>query len=197
MKKARKAEIKRKTRETEICVKLNLDGEGRNSIRTQLGFFSHLLESFARHGLFDLELSADGDIETGWHHTIEDIGIVLGQAFNKALDVRRRVNRFGSAMVPMDEALARVVIDLSGRPYLVYQVQIPKDKQWEFDINLVEEFFRAFTNNAGLALHIKLEYGTDYHHSLEAVFKAFGRAMAQAVALNPREQSIPSTKDKL
>jgi len=197
MKKARKAEVKRKTKETEILVKLVLDGEGKSKIKTPLGFFNHLLESFARHGLFDLELTAQGDLETGWHHTLEDLGIVLGQAFNQALDVRKGINRFGMSLVPMDEALARAVVDLSGRPFLVYQVEIPKEKQWEFDVNLVEEFFRAFANNAGLALHLKLEYGSDYHHSLEAIFKAFGRAMAEAVALNPRESSVPSTKEKL
>ncbi len=197
MKKSRKAEIKRKTKETEILLKLNLDGEGRSKIKTPLGFFNHLLESFARHGLFDLELNAAGDVEVGEHHLVEDLGITLGQAFNRAMDVRKGINRFGLSLVPMDEALARVVVDLSGRPCLIYQVEIPKEKQWEFDVNLVQEFFRAFANNAGISLHIRLEYGTDYHHSLEAIFKALGKAMAQAVAINPREPSVPSSKGKL
>ncbi len=197
MKNVRKADIKRKTKETSIELKLVIDGEGKNQIHTPLGFFNHLLESFSRHGLFDLELNARGDLETGAHHTVEDLGIVLGQAFNNALSVRKGIVRFGHVVVPMDEALARVVIDLSGRPFFVYQAEIPRDRQWEFDVHLVEEFFRAFANNAGVALHVKLEYGSDYHHCLEAMFKAFGRALAQAVAINPREPRVPSTKEKL
>jgi len=196
-KKKRAVELKRKTRETEILLKLNLDGEGRARINTPLGFFNHLLESFAVHSFFDLELKAKGDLEVDEHHLIEDLGLALGEAFSRALVSKKGINRFGWALIPMDEALARVVVDISSRPYLVYEVKIPRSRRWEFNVNLVEDFFRAFVNQAGITLHIKLEYGRDYHHSLEAVFKGFGRALADAVWLNPRVKSLPSSKGKL
>jgi len=196
-KKVRKAEIERKTRETDVRVRLSLDGTGQSRIKTPIGFFNHLLMSFARHGFVDLQLSAKGDIEIDEHHTMEDIGIALGAALNKALGDRKGINRFGYTLIPMDEALARVVVDLSGRPFLVYQARIPRQKRWEFNVNLVEDFFRGLVNNCGMTLHIKLWYGEDYHHSLEAVFKAFGRALAQAVELNPRVRSVASTKGTL
>jgi len=196
-KKKRAVELKRKTRETEILLKLNLDGEGRARINTPLGFFNHLLESFAVHSFFDLELKAKGDLEVDEHHLIEDLGLALGEAFSRALVSKKGINRFGWALIPMDEALARVVVDISSRPYLVYEVKIPRSRRWEFNVNLVEDFFRAFVNQAGVTLHIKLEYGRDYHHSLEAVFKGFGRALADAVWLNPRVKSLPSSKGKL
>ena len=196
-KKIRKADIERRTKETDVRVKLDLDGVGRNKINTPIGFFNHLLSSFARHGFFNLEVFAKGDLEIDEHHTVEDLGIVLGEAVSKALGDRSGINRFGYTLIPMDEALARVVIDLSGRPFLVYEAEISQKKRWEFNVNLVEEFFRAFVDKAGVTLHVKLEYGKDYHHALEAIFKAFGRAMAQAVAMNPRVRSVPSTKGTL
>ena len=196
-KKIRKAELVRKTKETQIKVKLVLDGAGESKINTPIGFFNHLLASFTKHGFFNLQVNVSGDIEIDEHHTMEDIGIVLGQALNKALSDRKGINRFGFALVPMDEALAQAVVDISGRPCLVYQASIPKKKQWEFNVNLVEEFLRALVNNAGITLHLKLCYGSDYHHSLEAMFKAFGRALGQAVAKNPCSRSIPSTKGQI
>lgn len=196
-KKIRKAEIVRKTKETRVTVQLTLDGKGESRVVTPIGFFNHLLASMSRHGSLDLEISALGDLEIDEHHTIEDIGIVLGQAINKALSDRKGINRFGFALVPMDEALAQAVVDLSGRPCLVYQANIPKKKQWEFNVNLVEEFLRALVNNAGITLHLKLWYGSDYHHSLEAMFKALGRALGQAVQKNPGSRSVPSTKGQL
>ena len=196
-KKIRKAKIVRKTRETRVELKLVLDGTGESRVRTPIGFFNHLLDSFSKHGFFNLQISAAGDTQIDEHHTMEDIGIVLGQALSKALSDRKGINRFGSALVPMDEALARAVVDISGRPCLVYQASIPKKKQWEFNVNLVEEFLRAFVNNAGITLHLNLCYGSDYHHSLEAMFKALGRALGQAVEKNPRSRSVPSTKGQL
>jgi imidazoleglycerol-phosphate dehydratase len=196
-KKIRKAELVRKTKETQIKMKLVLDGAGASKINTPIGFFNHLLTSFTKHGLFNLQVSARGDLEIDEHHTMEDLGIVLGQGLSKALADRKGINRFGSALVPMDEALAQAVVDISGRPFLVYQAAIPRQKQWEFNVNLVEEFLRALVNNAGITLHLKLFYGSDYHHSLEAMFKALGRALGQAVAKNPRAHSIPSTKGRI
>ncbi len=193
----RSANIKRKTKETDITVQLNINGSGKISIQTPIGFFNHLLESFARHGFFDLVVKAKGDIEVDEHHTIEDIGLVLGEAFSQALKNKKGINRFGWALIPMDEARAKVCVDISSRPFLVYKVSIPKQRQWEFNVNLVEDFFRAFCTEAGLCLHIELEAGKDYHHSLEAIFKAFGRALAEAVRLNPRIKGVPSTKGKL
>jgi imidazoleglycerol-phosphate dehydratase len=196
-KKIRQAELRRKTKESEVRVKLVLDGTGQSKLRIPVNFMSHLLASFARHSLINLELSARGDIEIDEHHTIEDIGLALGETLDKALGDKKGINRFGFAIAPMDEALAAVAIDISGRPFLVYRVEIPKQKQWEFNVNLVEDFFRAFVNKAGITLHIRLEYGSDYHHSLEAVFKALGLAFRKATALNPRIRSIPSTKGML
>jgi imidazoleglycerol-phosphate dehydratase len=196
-KKIRKAELVRKTKETQIKLKLVLDGAGESKINTPIGFFNHLLTSFTKHGFFNLQVNAMGDLEIDEHHTMEDLGIVLGQALSKALADRKGINRFGSALVPMDEALAQAVVDISGRPFLVYQAAIPRQKQWEFNVNLVEEFLRALVNNAGITLHLKLFYGSDYHHSLEAIFKALGRALGQAVAKNPRSRSIPSTKGRI
>jgi len=200
MVKARKAKIERKTRETQIRLLLNLDGTGKNKVDIPVKFMNHLLASFAQHALIDLELQAQGDLQIDEHHTVEDLGIVLGQALAKALGDKKGINRFGCACVPMDEALARVALDFSGRPFLNYQVEIPKEKEWEFNLNLVPEFLRALVNNAGLTLHVKLESGADYHHSLEAVFKALGRAVSQAVSLNPRLRglrAVPSTKGSL
>ena len=197
MKKQKIAKVARKTKETEIKVQIDLNGAGRAEIKTPFGFLNHLLESFAKHGLLDLKIIAKGDTQIDEHHTIEDIGIVLGQALKKALAKPIAINRFASAIIPMDDALARVALDLSARPYLVYQVSIPKKRQWEFNVNLIEDFFRALAFNAGITLHIKLEYGKDYHHCLEAIFKAFGIALRHALNKNPGVRSFPSTKGKL
>jgi len=197
MKKQRIAKVARKTKETEIKVQIDLNGAGRAEIKTPFGFLNHLLESFAKHGLLDLKIIAKGDTQIDEHHTIEDIGIVLGQALKKALAKPIAINRFASAIIPMDDALARVALDLSARPYLVYQVSISKKRQWEFNVNLIEDFFRALAFNAGITLHIKLEYGKDYHHCLEAIFKAFGIALRHALNKNPGVRSFPSTKGKL
>jgi len=196
-KKIRKAELRRKTKETEVRVQLALDGTGQSRIRTPVNFMSHLLSSFARHSLINLEVFARGDVAIDEHHTIEDLGLALGEALTRALGDKKGINRFGFALAPMDEALAAVAIDLSGRPFLIYRVAIPKQRQWEFNVNLVEEFFRALVNKAGITLHVRLEYGSDYHHSLEAVFKAWGLAVRQAVSRDPRIRSAPSTKGQM
>jgi len=195
--KTRQAQIKRKTRETDINIQLNLDGKGSSRIHSGIGFFDHMLELFARHGLFDLTLSAKGDLEVDCHHTVEDIGICLGQAFAKALGGKRGIRRYGAATIPMDEALAAVAIDISGRSFLVYNVKIRRIKIGEFNVGLVKEFFRAFSDQADLTLHVSLFYGEDIHHCIEAVFKAFGRALREAVEKDPRVKGIPSTKGKL
>jgi imidazoleglycerol-phosphate dehydratase len=196
-KKIRKASVSRKTKETQIELTLALDGRGLSKVNTPIGFFNHLLSSMSRHGFFDLAVKARGDLEIDEHHTLEDLGIVLGQALDQALADRKGIRRFGFAVVPMDEALAQAAVDISGRPYLSYQASVPKKKQWEFNVNLVEEFLRAFVNNAKITLHLKLISGSDYHHALEAMFKALGRALAQAVEHDPRSRSVPSTKGQL
>jgi imidazoleglycerol-phosphate dehydratase len=195
--KKRIAEIKRKTNETDITLKLTLDGEGRSTINSGIPFLNHMLELFAKHGLFDLRLKAKGDLEVDFHHTVEDIGICLGQAFAKALGDKRGIRRYGEATIPMDEALASVAVDISGRSFLTYNPKIRRIKLGDFNIGLVKEFLRAFTDQADLALHVNLLYGEDIHHSIEAIFKAFGRAMRQAVEIDPRVKGIPSTKGRL
>ena len=195
--KKRTAEIKRKTKETDISLRLTLDGEGKSNISTGIPFFNHMLELFARHGLFNLNLKAEGDLEVDFHHTVEDIGICLGQAFAKALGDKRGIRRYGEATIPMDEALATVAVDLSGRSFLAYNVKIRRIKIGDFNVGLVKEFFRAFVDQANLALHINLLYGEEIHHCIEAIFKAFARAMRQAAELDPRVKGIPSTKGKL
>ena len=190
----RAAEIKRKTNETDITLKLILEGEGRSTISTGIPFLNHMLELFTRHGLFTIRLKAKGDLEVDFHHTVEDVGICLGQAFAQALGNKRGIRRYGEATSPMDEALAAVTVDVSGRSFLVYNAKIRRIKLGDFNIGLVKEFLRAFTDQADLALHINLLYGEDIHHSIEAIFKAFGRAMRQAVEIDPRVKGIPSTK---
>ncbi len=190
----RAAEIKRKTNETDITLKLILEGEGRSTISTGIPFLNHMLELFTRHGLFTIRLKAKGDLEVDFHHTVEDVGICLGQAFAQALGNKRGIRRYGEATIPMDEALAAVTVDVSGRSFLVYNAKIRRIKLGDFNIGLVKEFLRAFTDQADLALHINLLYGEDIHHSIEAIFKAFGRAMRQAVEIDPRVKGIPSTK---
>ena len=197
-KKIRKAQIARKTRETEVQVKLTLEGKGQGRIRTPIGFFNHLLASFAAHGFFDLELAAKGDVEIDQHHTVEDIGITLGQALSKALGARKGINRFGYTLIPMDEALTRVAIDISNRPYLVWKVEIPKPKLGEMDTELFKEWFQAFAQHAGVCLHIENLYADNSHHIVETCFKGLARALRQAVTPDERlDGAAASTKGSL
>jgi imidazoleglycerol-phosphate dehydratase len=194
---SRKASIERVTKETRIRLSLDLDGKGKAKICTSVPFLDHMLDLFTRHGLFDMEVEAKGDIDIDFHHTVEDIGIVLGQAFREALGDKKGIRRYGQATVPMDETLAAVAIDLSGRPYLVYNVRIPKVKIGEFDVELVREFFQAFVNNCGANLHVNVMYGENVHHILEACFKAAARALDQATQMDQRIEGVLSTKGKL
>jgi imidazoleglycerol-phosphate dehydratase len=194
---SRVASIERVTRETQIRLSLDLDGRGKAKICTSVPFLDHMLDLFTRHGLFDMEVEAKGDIDIDFHHTVEDIGIVLGQAFREALGDKKGINRYGQATVPMDETLAAVAVDLSGRPYLVYRARIPKVKIGEFDVELVREFFQAFANNCGANLHINVMYGENVHHILEACFKGAARALDQATQIDQRIEGVLSTKGKL
>ena len=194
---ARSASIDRKTSETEITLSISLDGDGQSSIRTGSPFFDHMLTLFSRHGLIDLDVAAKGDIEVDYHHTVEDVGLALGAAFTKALGDKSGIRRYGSAYVPMDEALARVVVDCSGRPYLAYEVPRGVEAIGLFPFQLVEEFLRAFSVQAGLTLHVSILAGRDAHHMAEAIFKALGRALDVAVSHDDRVKGIPSTKGVL
>lgn len=194
---ARTAAIERVTKETRIKLSINLDGTGVAKICTSVPFLDHMLDLFARHGLFDLEVEASGDIDIDFHHTVEDIGIVLGQAIKEALGDKAGIRRYGQATVPMDETLASVATDLSGRPFLVYNVRLPKVKIGEFDVELAKEFFQALTNNLGANLHINVMYGDNVHHILEACFKATARALDIATQHDPRIVGVMSTKGKL
>ena len=194
---ARSASLDRKTSETEITLRISLDGEGRSSIRTGIPFFDHMLTLFSRHGLVDLDVEAKGDIEVDYHHTVEDVGLALGAAFTKALGDKSGIRRYGSAYVPMDEALARVVVDCSGRPYLAYEVPRGVEAIGLFPFQLVEEFLRAFSVQAGLTLHVSILAGRDAHHMAEGIFKALGRALDVAVSRDDRVKGIPSTKGVL
>ncbi len=193
----RKAAIARTTNETEIKLTLNLDGSGTAKVLTGVPFLDHMLNLFARHGIFDLEVSCKGDLEIDAHHSVEDIGICLGLALDKALGDKKGIVRFAHSYFPMDETLARVVVDLSGRPYLVYRVPTERDRVGTLDSELVEEFWKAFATHARVNVHIELLYGRNTHHIFEAVFKAAGRAISQATRLEPRVQGIPSTKGVL
>jgi len=193
----RKAQINRKTGETDIKLTINLDGSGKSNINTGVGFLDHMLDLFTRHGLFNLEVSAKGDLHVDAHHTVEDVGIVLGQAIKEALGDKKSIKRYGSCFVPMDESLAFVALDLSGRPFLVFDVNLPAQKLGNMETELVEEFFRAVAFNAGMNLHIKLLYGNNTHHIIEAIFKAFGRALDQAVLIDDRIEGVMSTKGLL
>ena len=195
---ARQAAVKRDTRETRISVSLNLDGTGKGSFQTGVPFLEHMLDQVARHGLFDIQVQASGDLDIDAHHTVEDIGIVLGQAFADALGDKQGITRYGHAYVPLDEALSRVVIDFSGRPGLEYRVKYPRARIGNFDVDLVHEFFKGFVNAAHVTLHIDNLHGINAHHIAETVFKAFGRAARMAVSLDPRVgDSVPSTKGRL
>ncbi len=192
------AEISRKTTETDIQLRLDLDGAGTTNIDTGIGFLDHMLTSLGRHGSFDLHVRAKGDLHIDYHHTTEDVGIVLGQALRQALGDKRGINRFGQALVPMDEALAEAALDLSGRACLVWNVTFPRDKLGEMDTELFEEFFRAFAGNGQFNLHVNQRAGSNAHHIAESCFKATARALRMAVALDPRGAGkIPSTKGAL
>jgi len=191
------AEIGRVPNETGIRLELNVVGCGKGAICTSVPFLDHMLNLFARHGLFDLMVEASGDIDIDFHHTVEDIGIVLGEAFKQALGDKKGIRRYGQATVPMDETLASVAIDISGRPYLVYHVALPKVKIGDFDVELAREFFQAFVNHCGLNLHINVMYGENVHHIIEACFKAVARAMDVATQLDPRVDGVMSTKGVL
>jgi len=194
----RQAQVTRNTLETRIEVRLNLDGSGSSKLSTGIGFFDHMLDQVARHGMLDLEVSAKGDLHIDAHHTVEDVGITIGQAFGKAIGDKIGVRRYGHAYVPLDEALSRVVVDLSGRPGLEYAVDYARGIVGEFDIDLVHEFFQGFVNHAQVTLHIDNLKGRNAHHQAETIFKAFGRALRMAVELDPRAGgSLPSTKGSL
>lgn len=195
---ARQASIRRDTRETQIAVSLDLDGTGKGSFATGVPFLEHMLDQVARHGLFDIEVHASGDLAIDAHHTVEDIGIAIGQAFADALGDKRGIARYGHAYVPLDEALSRVVIDFSGRPGLEYRVEYTRARIGDFDVDLVREFFQGFVNAAQATLHIDNLRGINSHHIAETIFKAFGRAARMAVAMDPRVgASVPSTKGSL
>jgi len=194
----RSATVKRRTNETDIEVTLDLDGSGVSEIQTGVGFFDHMLDQLARHGLIDLRLTATGDLHIDHHHTVEDTGIALGRAFREALGEKRGIARYGNAYLPMDEALTRCAVDVSGRPFLVFKAAFPTQKIGAFDAELVEEWFRAFAMNAGVTLHVENLYGANSHHIAESCFKALARALRMAVAIDPREGArVPSTKGTL
>src|SRR5687768_10022560 len=194
---SRKALVERKTRETEIRVEIDLDGTGQSQIDTPLPFLSHMLEQIARHGSFDLNIMARGDVEIDGHHTTEDVGIVLGSAVRQALGDRHGIRRYGSATLPMDEALVTAALDLSGRPYFVFRVPLPKAKLGNFDSELCEVFFEAFARSAQINLHLVLHEGQNLHHIIEISFKAFAKALRAATELDPRSVGVPSTKGTL
>ncbi len=194
---ARKREISRKTRETQISVALNLDGSGNSTIATGVGFFDHMLDHLARHGMLDLTVQATGDLHIDAHHTVEDVSLVLGSAIQQALGDKRGIYRYGWASVPMEDTLANVALDLSGRPAFVFNARFPTPKIGDFDVELVHESLRSLANTAGMNLHINVPYGTNSHHIAEAIFKAFAKSLRQAVARDPQSQDIPSTKGVL
>ena len=194
----RQAQVTRNTLETQIEVRLNLDGSGKSRLATGVGFFDHMLDQVARHGMLDLDVEAKGDLHIDAHHTVEDVGITVGQAFTKAIGDKKGVRRYGHAYVPLDEALSRVVIDLSGRPGLEYSVDYARGLIGEFDVDLVHEFFQGFVNHALVTLHIDNLKGRNAHHQAETIFKAFGRALRMAVELDVRASgTLPSTKGSL
>jgi imidazoleglycerol-phosphate dehydratase len=194
----RQARVERKTKETEVAVTLNLDGTGASKVRTPVPFFSHMLEAWSKHGFLDLTVEASGDVEVDIHHTVEDVGIVLGQALRQALGDKRGIVRYGTAVVPMDEALVSAAVDVSGRPFLVFNVPVARTRVSNFDLDMLQEFFRALAFNAEITLHVSMQYGHNLHHITEAVFKAVGRALAEATRINPRGAGeVPSTKGQL
>lgn len=195
---SRTAEVTRKTQETDVRVRIALDGAGRADVKTGIGFFDHMLEALARHSLYDLDVRAQGDLHVDAHHTVEDVGIVLGQAMAQALGDRSGIRRYGEATVPLDDALARVVVDVSGRPYVAYHAEPPTwQKVGDYDVALTPEFWRALATHAGLTLHVDLLRGQNAHHVVEAVFKAAARALRRATDRDARVQGVPSTKGSL
>jgi imidazoleglycerol-phosphate dehydratase len=194
----RVAELTRTTNETDLHVRIDLDGTGKSSVKTGIGFFDHMLEALARHGLLDLTVEARGDLHVDGHHTVEDTGIVLGQAIAQALGDRAGIRRYADSMVPLDEAMVRCVVDVSGRPYLSYHIDVPKWQMLgDYDVFLTPEFFRAVVLNAGLTVHLDLIRGDNPHHIVEAAFKAFARSLDAATTIDPRVTGVPSTKGKL
>ena len=193
----RKASLERKTRETEIRLDLDLDGSGEYDVATGIPFLDHMLESFAKHGLFDLHLRAKGDLEVDLHHTVEDVGIALGSALREALGDARGIRRYGSELLPMADSKVEVSVDLSNRAFLVYQVQLSNDRVGGFDVSLVEDFLYAFAQNGGLDLHVERRYGESPHHVVEAVFKGLARALRTALEIDPRVDGLPSVKGAL
>lgn len=194
----RSATIERKTNETEIRVSLNLDGTGQYTVSTGVGFLDHMLEQLSRHSLMDLTVEARGDIHIDFHHTVEDSGIAIGQAFAKAIGDMKGITRYGDALIPMDETLTRVALDISGRPYLVWKVEFTRDKLGDFDTELFREWFQAFAFGAGITLHVENLYGINNHHMIESCYKALARALRTAIAIDPRKaDSVPSTKGTL
>ncbi len=192
--KERKGEYRRKTFETEIEVKINLDGKGISNLQTEVYFLNHMLTLFTRYGFFDLEVKAQGDLEVDYHHTVEDMGICLGEAIKDALQNKKGINRYGFNILPMDESLVQIAIDLSGRGQLIYKVQFEQERVGTFEVSLVEDFFKALSYHAGMTLHINLLYGKNSHHIIEAIFKAFGRSLNEATRENNQLDNIPSTK---
>ena len=190
----RKSAVERQTRETDISVQLSFDGAGNTKIVTGIGFFDHMLDALARFGSLDLQITCRGDLQVDGHHTVEDVGICLGQAIREALGDKKGIRRVGEAMVPMDEALAQVVMDISGRPYLIFDAAFPAPMCGGYDTQLTLEFFRAVAQNAGITLHMKVPYGYNAHHMTEALYKAFGKALDDAVSIDPRVKGIKSTK---
>ncbi|MCC8150756.1 MAG: imidazoleglycerol-phosphate dehydratase HisB [Lachnospiraceae bacterium] len=197
MSRERKAEITRKTNETDIRLAINLDGSGKQEIATGVGFFDHMLSGFTRHGFFDMEVSVKGDLEVDCHHTIEDTGIVLGTAIREAIGDKKGIRRFGSMILPMDETLVLCAVDLSGRPYFVMDAEFPVEKTGDMDTEMVREFFYAVSYSAGMNLHLKVLSGGNAHHMIEALFKAFGKALDEAVSFDPRIADVLSTKGSL
>lgn len=193
----RKAKIDRKTSEVKVNVELNIDGSGKYDIQTGIPFFNHMLNQFAKHGYFDIKIKALGDIEVDFHHTVEDVGIAMGEAFESALADKRGIKRYGHSLVPFDDSLVESSLDLSGRPYIVFNAGIEKSKVGEFDVELAEEFFKSFANSLKCNLHINLRYGTNMHHIIEAMFKATGKALDIASSADQRSKQVPSTKGKL
>jgi imidazoleglycerol-phosphate dehydratase len=193
----RHGKIERKTSETDIQIDLNLDGKGHATVDTSIAFMDHMFELMAAHGYMDISLRGKGDIDVDYHHTVEDLGICLGKAIHDALGDKKGIKRYGHAMIPMDEALANVVIDISNRPYLSYKISLEEYVTGNFNVRLLEEFFRAFVNHAGITMHIELYYGSDPHHSAEAIFKAFARALDIASQNEARLSDVPSTKGML
>ena len=193
----RGARLERKTKETQILLQLNVDGTGTSKVETTIPFFNHMLEAWAKHGLMDLTVDARGDTEMDLHHTVEDVGICLGKAFKEAIGDKKGIVRYGAASVPMDEALVSSTLDISGRPFLVFNVPLTRTRVANFDLDLLKDFFRAFAFNGDVTLHVNLHYGENLHHISEAIFKAVGRALAEATRLNPRIEGVLSTKGDL